>query len=54
MLLTGTIAYFTTDTVIEALRNLGEGLTRMRMGDYGRPIAPVRPAGDPHEFRGGQ
>jgi len=25
MLLTGTIAYFTTDSVIEALRNLGEG-----------------------------
>ena len=43
MLLTGTIAYFTTDIVIEALRNLGEGLTRMQMGDYGRPITPSGP-----------
>jgi two-component system sensor histidine kinase UhpB len=43
MLLTGTIAYFTTDSVIEALRSLGEGLTRMRMGDYGRLITPSGP-----------
>jgi two-component system sensor histidine kinase UhpB len=34
MLLTGTIAYFTAGTVINALRRLGEGLTRMRTGDY--------------------
>jgi two-component system sensor histidine kinase UhpB len=43
MLLTGSIAYFTAGTVIEALRNLGEGLTRMRMGDYERPIAVSGP-----------
>ena len=43
MLLTATIAYFTTGTVIEALRNLSEGLTRMRMGDYGRLIAGSGP-----------
>ena len=30
MLLTGTIAYFTAGTVVQALRNLGDGLTRMR------------------------
>jgi two-component system, NarL family, sensor histidine kinase UhpB len=34
MLLTGTIAYFTAGTVINAHRRLGEGLTRMRTGDY--------------------
>ena len=31
MLLTSAIAYFTAVTVIEALRNLGDGLTMMRM-----------------------
>ena len=34
MLLTGTIAYFTAGTVVEALGSLSEGLTRMRKGDY--------------------
>jgi two-component system sensor histidine kinase UhpB len=34
MVLTGTIAYFTAGDVLEALRSLGEGLTRMRTGDY--------------------
>ena len=43
MLVTGTIAYFTAGTIIEAQRNLGEGLTRMRQGDYGRPIAASGP-----------
>jgi two-component system sensor histidine kinase UhpB len=43
MLLTGAIANFTAGTVIEALWNLGEGLTRMRMGDYERPIAVSGP-----------
>ena len=33
MLLTGTIAYCSTGNVLEALRSLGEGLTRMRTGD---------------------
>jgi two-component system, NarL family, sensor histidine kinase UhpB len=43
MLLTGTIAYFTAGSVIEALRSLGEGLTRMRTGDYEHLIAPSGP-----------
>ena len=43
MLLTGTIAYFTAGTVVVALGNLGEGLTRMRLGDYGRLIAASGP-----------
>jgi two-component system sensor histidine kinase UhpB len=47
MLLTGAIAYFTAGTVIDALRNLGEGLTRMRTGDYGHLI----PASGPPEIR---
>jgi two-component system sensor histidine kinase UhpB len=42
-LLTGTIAYLTAGTVVEAQRNLGDGLTRMRMGDYQRPIAASGP-----------
>jgi two-component system sensor histidine kinase UhpB len=43
MLLTGTIAYFTAGTVIDALRSLGEGLTRMRTGDYEHLIAALGP-----------
>jgi two-component system sensor histidine kinase UhpB len=43
MLLTSTIAYFTMGTVVEALHHLGEGLTRMRVGDYERPIAASGP-----------
>ena len=43
MLLTGTIAYFTAGTVVEALGNLAEGLTRMRLGDYERLITPSGP-----------
>jgi two-component system sensor histidine kinase UhpB len=49
MLLTGAISYFTAGTVIDALRNLGEGLTRMRKGDYDHPIA----ASGPPEIRKG-
>jgi len=43
MLLTGTIAYFTAGTVIDALRSLSEGLTRMRTGDYEHLIAASGP-----------
>jgi two-component system sensor histidine kinase UhpB len=43
MLLTGTIAYFTASTVIDALRSLSEGLTRMRKGDYEQLIAVSGP-----------
>src|SRR6478735_5347088 len=43
MLLTGTIAYFTAGTVIDALRGLGEGLTRMRTGNYEQLIAASGP-----------
>ena len=43
MLLTGTIAYFTAGTVVVALEDLGEGLTRMRRGDYERLIAASGP-----------
>ena len=43
MLLTGTIAYFTAGTSIEALRNLADGLTRMRSGDYEHLIAASGP-----------
>jgi len=43
MLLTGSIAYFTAGTVVDALRHLGEGLTRMRTGDYEHLIAASGP-----------
>ncbi|MBA2397447.1 MAG: histidine kinase [Bradyrhizobium sp.] len=43
MLLTGAIAYFTAGNVLEALRGLGGGLTRMRTGDYEHLIAPSGP-----------
>jgi two-component system sensor histidine kinase UhpB len=43
MLLTGTIAYFTAGTVIDALRGLSDGLTRMRKGDYKHLIATSGP-----------
>jgi len=49
MLLTGTIAYFTAGNVIDALRRLSEGLTRMRKGDYQNLIA----ASGPPEIRKG-
>ena len=43
MVLIGIIAHTTVGTVVKALRDLGEGLTRMRMGDYQQPIAPSGP-----------
>jgi two-component system sensor histidine kinase UhpB len=43
MLLTGTIAYFTAGTVVDALRGLSDGLTRMRTGDYEHLIAASGP-----------
>ena len=43
MLLTSTIAYFTAGTVVNAVQNLGEGLTRMRMGEYERLIVASGP-----------
>ncbi|WP_312011074.1 MULTISPECIES: histidine kinase [unclassified Bradyrhizobium] len=43
MLVTGIIAYLTAGTVVDALRNLGEGLTRMRTGDYQHLIAATGP-----------
>ena len=43
MILTGSIAYFTAGTVVDALRNLAEGLSRMRSGDYAHLIAASGP-----------
>lgn len=51
MVLTGIIAYFTTGAALEPLRRLGEGLTRMRMGEYDRLI---RPSGPPEIRRGAE
>ncbi|MBO4225881.1 histidine kinase [Bradyrhizobium neotropicale] len=42
-LLTGTIAYFTSGAVLRPLQDLGEGLTRMRGGDYKQLIPPSGP-----------
>ena len=47
MLLTGVIAHFTVRSAHRALQNLGDGLMRMRMGDYEHPI----PATAPPEIR---
>ena len=47
LVLTGVIAYFSAGAAIRPLRNLGEGLTRMREGDYAHPI----PASGPLEIR---
>jgi two-component system, NarL family, sensor histidine kinase UhpB len=49
MVLTSTIAYFTAGNVLDALRSLAEGLTRMRTGDYEHLIA----ASGPPEIRKG-
>ena len=43
MLLTSTIAYFTAGNVLNALRSLAEGLTRMRKGDYEHLVAASGP-----------
>jgi len=44
---TGIIAYVFAGSVLRPLQNLGEGLTRMRRGDYAKPI----PVGGPPEIR---
>lgn len=49
MVLTGTIAYVLAGSVLRPLRDLGQGLTRIRRGDYARPI----PVGGPPEIRQG-
>lgn len=45
--LTGTIAYFFAGATLRPLQYLGEGLTRIRCGDYATPI----PVGGPPEIR---
>jgi two-component system sensor histidine kinase UhpB len=47
ILLTGVIAYFTAGAALRPLRQLGEGLTRMREGNYDELI----PASGPPEIR---
>ena len=53
MLLTGTIAYFTAGTVIDALRSSSDGLTRMRPGTT-TPDRGIGAAGDTQGLRRGQ
>ena len=43
MLLTGVIAHFTARSALAPLQNLGDGLTRMRMGDYEHLIPTTGP-----------
>jgi two-component system sensor histidine kinase UhpB len=43
MLLTGGLAHFTAGSTIKSLQKLGEGLTRIRTGNYERPIPPSGP-----------
>ncbi len=43
MLLTGAIAHFTARSTLQPLQNLGDGLTRMRSGEYEQPIVPSGP-----------
>lgn len=47
MVLTGTIAYLFAGSVVRPLQYLGEGLTRIRRGDYATPI----PVEGPPEIR---
>ncbi|OAF14814.1 histidine kinase [Bradyrhizobium centrolobii] len=47
--LTGIIAYMFAGSALRPLQNLGEGLTRMRRGDYAKPI----PLEGPPEIRQG-
>lgn len=47
MALTGIIAYVFAGSALRPLQHLGEGLTRMRRGDYAKPI----PVGGPPEIR---
>jgi two-component system sensor histidine kinase UhpB len=43
MVLTGAIAHFIARSVLRPLQNLGDGLTRMRTGDYEQQIPPAGP-----------
>ena len=43
MLLTGVIAHFAARSALGPLQNLGDGLTRMRMGDYEHLIPAIGP-----------
>ena len=43
MLLTAAIAHFTARSALRPLQNLGDGLTRMRTGDYEQQIPPAGP-----------
>jgi two-component system sensor histidine kinase UhpB len=43
MLLTGVITHFTARSVLRPLQNLGDGLTRMRTGDYEQQILSAGP-----------
>jgi len=43
MLLTWAIAHFAARSASRPLQSLGDGLTRMRSGDYEQPIAPAGP-----------
>ena len=43
MLLTTAIAHFTARSVLRPLQNLGDGLTRMRTGNYEQRIPPAGP-----------
>ena len=43
MLLTGAIGHFTARSALGPLQNLGDGLTRMRTGDYEQQIPPAGP-----------
>jgi signal transduction histidine kinase len=42
-LLTGVIAYFAAGAALSPLQHLGDGLTRMRLGDYEHLIQPAGP-----------
>ena len=42
-MLTGIIGYFTVGATLAPLRNIGEGMIRMRKGDYDHPILPSGP-----------
>ncbi|UWU84116.1 histidine kinase [Bradyrhizobium yuanmingense] len=47
MVLTGTVAYVFAGSALRPLQHLGDGLTRIRRGDYARPV----PVGGPPEIR---
>jgi signal transduction histidine kinase len=47
MVLTGTIAYLFAESALRPLQSLGQGLTRIRRGEYATPI----PIGGPPEIR---